>query len=194
MKIQRCQVIDPLDRGEYKPPYLLLDVNEPLKQTMHRDYEDWDVKQFGPFFDAEQQGWVRPYEQNIGKFNRLDPNLRAPKLISVQLSVDGGLPFPIGMDLKRSRAELKKFVGPDWAIRLDDLTVERTGDLLWRPKKLRNNQCGGWIDDRGKERRCEIMIGLKEYKIAHVIVPLCSDHAFIHNHTQAAARHVSKSA
>lgn len=194
MKIQRCQVIDPLDRGEHKPPYLLLDVNEPLKQTAHRDYDDWDVQQYGPFFNVQQVGWTRPMERAIGRFNQLDQALHAPKLINVMLSVNGTMEYPMGMDLKRARAELKKFVGPDWAIRLDDLTVERTGDLIWRPKKLRNHQCGGWIDDRGKERRCEIKTGLKEYKIAHVIVPLCADHAYTHNHIQAAARHVSKSA
>jgi ribosomal protein L37AE/L43A len=196
MKIQRCQVIDPLDRGEYKPPYLLLDVNEPLKRTADKEYGDWSVCQYGPFFDVQQHGWTRPMERAIGRFNQLDQALRAPKLINVMVSINGTVGHWFGMDLKRSRAELKKCQREqDWVIRLDDLTVERTGDLIWRPKKVRNSQCGGWIGKLGMDaHRCLVNIGLKEYRLGHVIVPLCSDHAYEHNHAQAEARHASKSA
>jgi hypothetical protein len=142
--------MDPLDWGVRSQPYLVVAVDERLTDPKEKAYRGgFILHQYGPF--AELVG----EDQNVGRFNTLDPTHHSMRLITIQLSVDQAIVQPWFMDLKRARNELKKVQKEqEWVLHIDSTHAEKTGEVLYIPKKLKGNTCGSWFESGGLGERC----------------------------------------
>jgi hypothetical protein len=182
MKITQFKVMDPLDWGVRDQPYLVVTIDEPLRNPKEKTYEGgFDLLQYGPFVE-----FVSP-EANVGRFNTLDPSHHSMRLIDIQLSINGGLPQPWRMDLKRARAELKKSQRvQDWAIRLNQYHTEQTGEALYYPVKLDHVRCGGWWPEG--EVRCSSGVALTLVHVKGRPIFFCKEHIAEFNRDQFSRR------
>lgn len=149
MKITRFQVLDPLDWGVRARPYLVVGIQEPLRNPKRKEYgDDFAVIQYGPFFELISK-------QDVGRFNTLDPSHHSTRLIEIKLQVNGSAAVDFFMDLKRARYELKKMQTTQlWSIRLDQYNTERTGGAVYTPVKRDDNKCGWWLEVGSVGERC----------------------------------------
>jgi hypothetical protein len=185
MKIIGFQVADPLDWGVRERPYLIVTLDERLEPPKRKMYGPYRVDQWGPFFE------FKSLDATVGEFNTLGPEDHSPRLIEVQVKLKEFASVALLMDLKRARAELKKFQGAEqtWVLHLDETSTERTGGITYAPKRLLGNTCGEWIDVPGK--RCRDT-GNLDYKILNgVVVPMCPLHASAFSRAQYARRSMS---
>jgi hypothetical protein len=149
MKITRFQVMDPLDWGVRARPYLIVGIEEPLRNPKRKEYgDDFAVVQYGPFFELFT-------EYDVSRFNTLDPSHHSTRLIEIKLQVGCNIPIDFFMDLKRARYELKKMqIVQAWSIRLDQHNTERTGGAIYAPVQRNGNRCGWWLEVGSVGERC----------------------------------------
>lgn len=169
MKFLNAAVYDPRKAGEYEAPYLLLTVDENIRETGDPVElgSSWKTILHGPFvavdsFDPAQQVF-KPVE-NLGAFNasgNFSKRLVEVCIISPDEEID------LAMDLLRARRLLRKF-DLGWKYLLDDVAGQH-GELLWRlvEDKPRCVQCG------------EPAYNEVYFKSTHL--PLCSQHLAEHN-------------
>lgn len=171
MKITRFQVLDPLDWGARDQPYLVVTIEDALSGGKEKQYGDFNLVQYGPFFE-----FTGP--SDVGRFNTLDPSHHSTRLISVQLQVGLSKPIPYLMDLKRARYELRKVQGStqNWSIRLETYHTERTGEAIYIPVKIQHNTCGGWFEAGGIGERCGGKQDLTLLVIKGRQIFYCKDH------------------
>lgn len=184
MKITQFQVMDPLDWGVRNRPYLVVTVDDTLRDSKHRYFSErkYSLNQWGPFFEFIGS------DDNAGTFNTLAPTHYSPRLIEIQLKVDHIASIRFFMDLKRARYELKKVQSTqEWSIRLDQVHAEKTGEMIYVPVKRLNNTCAWWLS--AEDKRCAVK---KDLTLRHtrdgLPIFLCNTHRAAETREQFARR------
>lgn len=136
MKILNAEVIDPRKRGDYRNPYLLVEVDEEIHATKDFKYhDDWRIEHHGPFLYVEcrqpDAEWISAVGESmrasLAAFNTTRIIDRA--LVDV-LVVTPEYEHDFWMDLGRARRLLRKHANA-WKYVLDDVAGQH-GGVLWR--------------------------------------------------------------
>lgn len=174
MKILSASVSDPRTEGTYRNPYLVLEVDEDVRETAAPEVlgEAWLLTRHGPFLAVDsavkraerRKAGEMWHEADLGDFNVT--RLYKDKLVeAVVQSPDEEI--DLAMPLDRARRLLRRHV-PDWKYILDDVAGQN-GKLQWRlmTPYQRCVQCQSQIEG--------------EVYYRGTYLPLCAFHTSEHN-------------
>lgn len=129
MKIIDAYISDPRREGEFRNPYLTVEVDENVKETGEPvNHLKWEIAQHGPFTaidEVELNG--RHKDGDLGVFNTL--NLHKHRFVEVVV-VSPEEEIDLSISLDRARRMLRKY-DLGWRYVLDDVAGQH-GKLLWR--------------------------------------------------------------
>lgn len=141
MKILSASIIDPRRGGEYRNPYLALEVDEEIRQTGETSAYgaingDWLVIPHGPFVAVDWQAGDYIEHGNLGLFNTTD-HYRS-KLVEVEVNSPDET-IDLAMPVDRARRLLRKHM-LSWKFIMDDVAGQH-GKVEWRLVRIGLSPC-----------------------------------------------------